>query len=70
MKIVFVLQHKYEREPGVDEVKYIGVYSMKANAEEAIQRLMIQPEFRDHSDGFYLDEYELDQDHWVEGFGG
>ena len=68
MKTVFVLQHEYERDEGVDEVKFIGVYSTKSNAEEAVKRLVTQPGFSDHPDDFCIDEYELNLDHWTEGF--
>lgn len=68
MKSVFVLQHEYESEAGIDEIKFIGVYATRANAEAAVKRLVIQPGFRDYPDGFCIDEYEIGQDHWTEGF--
>ena len=68
MKTVFVLQHLYEREDGSEEIKFIGMYSTKANADEAVKRLLIEPGFCDHRNGFSIDEYEFDQDHWTEGF--
>ena len=45
--------------------KYRGQV-VAANA--AIARLSFQLGFRDHPDGFTVDEYELDKDHWCEGF--
>ncbi len=33
-------------------------------------RLVKQPWFRDFPDNFSIDEYEIDKDHWQEGFGG
>lgn len=67
MSTVFVLQHEYERD-GVDNVKFIGVYSTHQNAEAAVERMRLQPGFSSYPDGFCIDEYELDRDHWVEGF--
>jgi hypothetical protein len=67
MKTVFVLQHSYsvgDRE----EVKLIGVYASLAEAEAAVSRLVGQPGFIDHADGFNIDAYEIGLDHWQEGF--
>lgn len=64
---VYVLQHEQTFDDH-DEVLFIGVYSTRAEAENAIVRLCKQPGFKDHSDGFSVDGYELDQDHWVEGY--
>jgi len=64
---VHVLQHSHELD-GCDETKLIGVYSSRASAEDAQQRLRLQPGFSDHPDDFALDAYELDIDHWMEGF--
>lgn len=69
MKTVFILRHSYElSDTGKEETKFIGVYSSKEKAEKAIERLSKQPEFRDFPDYFYIDEYEIDQDNWCEGF--
>jgi len=29
---------------------------------------LIDPDITDEEDGFYIGEYELDKDHWAEGF--
>jgi hypothetical protein len=49
--------------------KSIGIYSSKANAEAAIDRLKTKPGFRDWPDGFRVFEAQLDQDSWVDGYG-
>ena len=67
MKTVFVLQHSYERD-FCDETKFIGVYATNELAQAALERLKIQPGFRDRQENFCIDEYELDKDHWTEGF--
>ncbi len=69
MKSVFILQHSYKLSiSGEEETKLIGAYSSKEKAEKAIERLSKQPGFRDLQEYFSIDEYEIDQDHWAEGF--
>lgn len=68
MKSVFVLQHVHSRQDDVEDVKFIGVYSSRENAEAAVARLSRLPGFSDVPDGFHIDEYRLDQDQWVEGY--
>jgi homoserine kinase type II len=46
----------------------IGVYSSEAEAKAAIQRLKDQKGFADFPDGFQIHPYELNRDHWTEGF--
>ena len=68
MSSVFVLQHVHSREDGVEDVKFIGVYSSREKAQEAVARLSRLPGFSDAPDGFHVEEYHVDQDHWVEGY--
>ena len=68
MAEVFVVHHAFD-EGGVDETKLIGVYSTSLAAEAAVARLRAAPGFRERPDGFHVDRYVLDQDHWCEGFG-
>jgi hypothetical protein len=68
MNEVYVLQHEYELE-GHDEYKFIGVYSSREKAEAAVARLITQPGFRDHPDGFCISACTVDdRDGWSEGF--
>jgi hypothetical protein len=62
---VFVVQHEAEE---TGDVKLIGVYSSADAAERAIDRLRDKPGFRDQPQGFSVDPYPIDQDHWSEGF--
>jgi homoserine kinase type II len=62
---VYVLQHE---NPKNEDVKFIGVYSSKAAARAAIQRLGKQPGFSKTIEGFHIDTYEVDKDHWTEGY--
>ena len=68
MASVFVLQHVHSWEDGAEDVKFIGVYSSHEKAQEAVTRLARLPGFADDPDGFYIDEYRVDQDQWAEGF--
>src|SRR5438094_46384 len=43
------------------------VYSSREQAQAAVTRLSRQPGFADAQDGFHIDEYRIDQDHWAEG---
>jgi hypothetical protein len=64
---VFVLMHAYEHDE-CEEMKFIGVYRSRTEAEATASRLRLQPGFRDYPDGFQIDRYPLDQDYWAEGF--
>lgn len=69
MNNVFILQHERpETETSMEDVKFIGAYSSEAAALAAIERLKSLPGFRDFPNEFTIDAYELDKDHWVEGF--
>lgn len=67
-KAVFVLQHSRERPDGSEDVKLIGVYTDRSLAEATLARLRSEPGFRDFPSGFHVESYELDKDHWEEGF--
>ena len=69
MKSVFVVQHLHVLPSGQEDVKVVGVYRSSEAAVEAIERLKVQPGFRDHprsvdpstddaEQGFYVDECE------------
>lgn len=79
MNNVFVLQHLHVLPNGEDSVKLIGVYRSRDAAQQAVERLRIQPGFKDHprivdpleegdGQGFHIDTYPLDTDHWPEGY--
>jgi hypothetical protein len=79
MKTVFTVQHMHVLPGGKDDTKFIGVYRSFDSALAAVERLRLQPGFSEHArlcdpiretsdDGFHIDEYELDKDHWTEGF--
>jgi len=78
MPTVFVVQHSRKISDDADDVKMIGVYANRADALSAIERLQSVPGFSafpeivshedDLDEGFFVDEYEVGKDHWVEGF--
>lgn len=60
-------------------MKIIGIYSSRTAALAAMDRVKVRPGFvdfprlidpsvEDEVDGFYIDEYVIDEDHWKEGF--
>jgi len=65
MDPLFVLLHSL---PETGKVKVIGIYSSKALAEAAEERTRILPGFAEEPDGFTIERYEIDKDHWARGF--
>ena len=64
---VFVVHHEYQRYDDRDETKLIGIYSTEAKAKLAIERLRALPGFSEWPDGFSVDCYPVDVDHWIQG---
>lgn len=64
---VYLVQHTIEDR---DETsKIIGIYRTSDEAKFAIRRAITKPGFSDHPSGFCVDEYEVNKDHWIDGFG-
>jgi hypothetical protein len=79
MKTAFVLYHVHTHADRREDAKLLGIYSTRAQALAAIERLKLQPGFCDHprlidplienlENGFSLDEYVINQDHWSQGY--
>jgi homoserine kinase type II len=51
-----------------DDEKLIGVYESQDAAQAAVERLRVQPGFRDTPEGFQIHRYEINRDHWTEGY--
>jgi hypothetical protein len=78
MPVVYTLQHSRVLSHGDDDVKFIGVYRTRDAAEAAVRRLIDKPGFSSYptlverdsesDEGFHIGAYELDEDHWAEGF--
>jgi hypothetical protein len=67
MDEVFLLWHIHELE-GADDEKLIGVYRADADAKAAVERLRNKPGFASSPDRFQICPYELNRDHWIDGF--
>jgi hypothetical protein len=80
MKSVFLVQHLHTLRDECEDVKIIGIYRTKEAAMRAIERVKTQPGFADYpqlrnpliednvENGFYMDEYTLDEGHWTSGY--
>ncbi len=67
MMFVYLVQHSYENN-GCEETKIIGIYSSRSKAKEAVEKYKQIKGFKDYPDDFYIASYEVDKDHWCEGF--
>lgn len=70
METAYVLHHVRSDDEHAKDAKLIGVYSSPSRAEAAAKRLRQAHGFCNHPDGFTIDPYPVDEDHWREGFGG
>ncbi|WP_239616848.1 DUF7336 domain-containing protein [Cohnella mopanensis] len=68
MNHIYILEHSYEI-GDFDETKLIGVYSSRDLAQKAIDKYIKLPGFNKyHLDCFHIEKYEINKDHWEEGF--
>jgi hypothetical protein len=69
MESAFLLWH-VQSFPGSDndDEKLIGAYRTEEDAKAAIVRVKDKPGFVDAPEGFLIDRYELNKDHWTEGY--
>ena len=65
MKPLFVLLHSL---PETGRVKVVGIYTSRSLAEAAEELSRLLPGFVDEPDGFSIEQYEVDHDHWPRGF--
>lgn len=71
MTSVFLVWHTYSEDGGDDELsnaKLLGVYSDRGKAAGRVARSVEQRGFQDWPEGFTIDEYVVDADHWRDGF--
>ena len=70
MESVYILWfiHEWEDEDREDDELLIGVYKTEADAQAAIERLKGQRGFSLMPQGFQICRYELNKDHWTEGY--
>ena len=69
-RTVYLLQHVHDLNDGHEDAKLIGVFSSRAKAEAALDRVRDQPGFRDTPECFDISEYGVDPNHlgWSEGY--
>jgi homoserine kinase type II len=64
-----MLWFERERPEGEEDTElFIGVYSSESTAKAAIERLKQQRGFVEFPEGFHIYPYEIDKDHWREGY--
>lgn len=68
MNSVFLLWFVHAKDTDDEDELLIGVYRTEADAKATIERLAAKPGFVDEPAGFEICEYELNKDHWTEGF--
>jgi hypothetical protein len=80
MKSVFIVQRLHVLPGEHEDVKIIGIYTTMAAALAAVDTVKDQNGFRDNpnlvnpeaeesnAQGFCIDEYDLDMDHWEDGY--
>ena len=64
-KKVFLLYHQKK---GEDSYKIVGVFSSRANAVSVKKKKQEEAGFRDHKNGFHIDNYVVDMEYWRGGF--
>jgi len=64
----YMLWFEQERDDCDDCALFIGVYSKEEQAKAAIERVKSQKGFIDFPEGFHIYPYELNKDHWTQGF--
>lgn len=68
MEYVYLLEHVYEI-GSTEEIKTIGIFSSRKNAQEAVNQLRNKPGFRDHpKKAFLISKCKVDRIGWSEGF--
>jgi hypothetical protein len=68
MNSVWLLWFVHNRDAEGEDELLLGVYRTEQDAKAAIDRLATKRGFVDEPSGFEICEYELNKDHWTEGF--
>jgi hypothetical protein len=67
--MVYLLWFVQERPEGEEDIELlIGVYASETEAKAAIERVKGERGFADFQQGFQICPYEVNRDHWTEGF--
>jgi hypothetical protein len=65
---VYLLWHTHVLPNREEDEKLLGVYSSEERALARAEEAKRLPGFADAPEGFLVDDYEVDADHWTEGF--
>ena len=68
-EFVYLLCHDYETPTSPDNGEILGIFGSETDARQAMADLASKPGFIAFPQGFTIDRYEVDEDHWTEGFG-
>ncbi len=68
MDSVFLLWYVLAPDSADEDEFLIGAYGSEEEAKAAIRRLKDKPGFIDARGGFQIHPYEMNRDHWTEGF--
>jgi hypothetical protein len=69
MTKVYLLCHDYETSTSPDNGIIIGLFSTHELTSKAIEALSSKPGFANFKNGFTIDTYIVNEDHWRDGFG-
>jgi hypothetical protein len=64
LKTIYAVDHLHRLPSGIIDTKSIGSYTSKREARRAIERLVLQPGFREAPAGFVINAYEIDKPYW------
>jgi hypothetical protein len=68
MESVWLLQHVHKFDDWREDVKLIGIFRSRSEAEFAQAKVASQPGFCDLPNGFSLEEHKLGSLGWTEGY--
>lgn len=68
MEKVYIVEHVHKYNDESEDIKFIGAYSTRENAVNAVDRLGHKPGFAQTREGFHINEIIVDRDQWTEGF--
>lgn len=54
--------------PKNDDIKGIGTYATRAEAEKTVALYKTYKGFKDSPENFYIQRYQVDQAHWSSGY--
>jgi hypothetical protein len=65
---VFLLWYVHAPDTDAENEFLIGAYRTEQDAKDAVERLKNKSGFANAPGGFQIDRYELNKDHWTDGF--